>query len=331
MDTDRDEVYRAADLAYMILQEDKGISLDPAKIRHKLQQLNRGRPVESEFAALALWSGRCRYIHKLDRDTLPEGCTYEIPDFLCFLDVNGRTIPTLIEVKASKNELLKFGKKYYSALRDFADELRLPMLIAFKFTGVGRPLWALFELQKMATSRGTGKANILEIMRHDLFGTLLGNFHFQIRKGAAIAIKISKEEVKRDDAGSIVSLVGKIEDVYWETPEGKRVEWVSLLDMLFMLTEDDVKLEEYTDHIIQKFYKLHDDATISYWALPLAASPRAYLEGDTIPWDKVIRDGGLSFSLADVEHAVKRAQDYGLAGPMIYTRPQDMPKFLETR
>lgn len=331
METDRDELYRAAELASMILQEGNGISLDPAKIRYKLQQLNRGRPVESEFAALTLWSTRCQYIHKLDRDTLPKGCQYEIPDFLCFLDVDGRTIPVLIEVKASKSQVLKFSKKYYSALRDFADELRLPILIAFKFTGVGRPLWALFELQKMATSRGTGKADILKMMRHDLFGTLLGNFHFQIRKGAAIAMKISTEEVERDNSGSIVSMVGKLEDIYWETPEGKRVEWVSLLDVLFMLTEDDVKLEEYQDHVIQKFYKVHDDATISYWALPLAIRPRRYLEGDTVPWDKVIRDGGLSFSLADVEHAVKRAQDYGLAGPMIHARPQDMPEFLVTR
>jgi len=326
-----DELYRAADLAYIILQEGKGLSLDPAKIRYKLQQLNRGRPVESEFAALALWSGRCQYIHKLDRDILPKGCIYEIPDFLCLLDVNGRTIPVLIEVKSSKNELLKFSKKYYSSLKDFADKLHLPILIAFKFTGVGRPLWALFELQKMATSRGTGKAKILEILRHDLFSELLGNFHFQIRKGAAIAIKISKEEVKKDDSGSIVSMVGKIEDIYWETPEGKLVEWVSLLDILFMLTEDDVRLEEHPDHIIQKFYKVHNDATIAYWALPMATSSGRYLAGESISWDKVIHERGFSFSMDDVEHAVRRAQDCGLAGPMIYTHPQDMPEFLERR
>ena len=48
MDMDRDKMYRAADLAYMILQENEERSIDPAKIRHKLQQLNRGWPVESE-------------------------------------------------------------------------------------------------------------------------------------------------------------------------------------------------------------------------------------------------------------------------------------------
>lgn len=328
MEADRDELYKAAELAYMVLQEGTGISLDPAKIKYKLQQLNRGRPVESEFAALALWSGRCRYIHKLDRDTLPKSCPYEIPDFLCFLDIDGRTIPVLIEVKASKNKLLKFSRKYYSALTDFAAELRLPMLIAFKFTGLGRPLWALFELQKMATARGTGNAHIFEVMRHDLLGVLFSNFHFQIRQGAALAMKISKNEVKKDDSGSIVSMVGRIEDVYWETPEGKHVEWVSLLDVLFMLSEDDVRLEEYSDYVIQKFYKVHDDATIAYWALPLAASRRKYFTGETIPWNKVIRDQGFAFSLVNVERAVEKAQNCGLAGPVIYTRPQEMPYFL---
>ena len=139
MEVDGEVLYKAAELASLVLQEDTGISLDPAKISDKLQQLNRGRPVEGEFAALALWSGHCKYLHKLDRDTLPKSCQYFVPDFICFLDIDGKTIPVLIEVKTSKNEVLKFSKKYYSGLKDFADMLRLPILIAFKFTGFGRP------------------------------------------------------------------------------------------------------------------------------------------------------------------------------------------------
>lgn len=332
MEVNRDELYKAAELAYKFFHGDEGLSLDinPNKIRSKLLQLNRGRPAESEFAALALWSGHCKYIHKLDIDTLPGDCTYEVPDFLCFLDVKGKIVPILVEVKTSKNEVLKFTKKYYSALKSFADELGLPVLIAFKFTGFGLPWWALFELQKILTPRGTGKANIREVLRHDLTSTLFGNFHFQIRKGATIAMKISKERIERDDSGSIVSMDGRIEDIYWETPEGKRVEWVSLLDMLFMLSEDDVKIEEYQEHIVQKFYKVSDNMTISYWALPLAVSPSKYLAGETIPWDRTIRNQGFSFLLTDVEEAVERAQKSGLAGPMIFTKPQDMPQFLET-
>ena len=47
--------------------------------------------------------------------------------------------------------------------------------------------------------------------------------------------------------------------------------------MLFMLSEDAVKVGEYPDHIIQKFYKVSDDAAVAYWALPLAVSPSKYL------------------------------------------------------
>ena len=235
----------------------------------------------------------------------------------------------LVEVKTSRNQVRRFGKKYCTALKSFADKLGLPILIAFKFTCFGWPWWALFELQKMVTSSGTGKANILEAMRHDLSSRLLGTFSFQIRQGATLAIRISKEEVKRDDSGSIVSMVGKIEDVYWEAPDGKRVEWVSLLDILFMLTQDDVKVEEYPSHVIQKFYKVGDDAAFAHWALPLAFSPSKYFANETIPWDRMIRDREFSFSLVDVEQAVRKAQQCGLVGPMIYTRPQDIPKFLE--
>ncbi len=329
---DADELYRAAELAYMIYRGDTGLSLDldPKKIRDKLHQLNRGLPAESEFAALALWSGRCKYIHKLDRDTFPKDCIYKVPDFLGFFDVGGRTVPALVEVKTSINQVRSFGKRYCSSLQSFADILGLPILIAFKFTRFDPPWWILFELQKMLTRTGTGKVNILEIMRHDLSSKLLGNFSFQIRQGATLAVRISKEKVQKDDSGSIISMVGKIEDIYWETPEGKRVEWVSLLDMLFMVTQDDVKVEEYPDHVIQKFYKLGPDASFAYWVLPLACSLKKYFAGETIPWDRIIRDRGFSFSLADVEETVRRAQQNGLAGPTIHIQPQDMPQFLNT-
>jgi len=324
MNEDKGELYKAAELAYNMLQEGGKLSLDPSKIRHKLQQLYRGRPVESEFMALSLWSGRCQYIHKLDRDTFPKDSPYDVPDFLCFFDVHGKIIPVLIEVKASKNETIKFTKKYYAALKAYADKLHLPILIAFKFTGFDRPQWALFEIQKMATPTGTGKANIWEIMKQDLSHILLGNFYFQIRQGTTIAMRISKEKVNEDG-----SIVGKIDDIYWETYDGSRVESVPLLHLLFTLSEDDVKIEEYPDHVIQKFFKVGDDSAVAYWALPIAVGFAKYMAGEIINWDRVIREGRFSFSLPDMERAVEEAQKNGLAGPIIYNRPQDMPKFLE--
>ncbi len=294
-----------------------------------MRQLLSGLPAESEFAALALWSGRCRFIHKLDRDILPKDCSYTIPDFLCLFDIDGRIIPVLVEVKTSRNQIRRFGKKYCSSLQSFADYLGLPVLIAFKYTSFSHPWWILFELQKMRTIRGTGKANFLEVIRQDLSSKILGNFSFQIREGAALVIRISKEEVQRGDSGSIVSMKGRMEEIYWETPDSERVEWVSLLDVLFMLTQDDVKVEEYPSHVIQKFYKVGPDAAFAHWVLPLACSVRKYFEDETIPWDRVIHDQGFLFSLADVEKTVRRAQQCGLAGPIIHMQPQDIPHFLK--
>jgi len=332
MEVDDDKLYKVAAIAYDIYHEKEGVSLDldPNRIRNKLRQLNRGLPAEDEFTALALWSGRCKYIHKLDRDILPKDCAYEIPDFLCILEVDGRTIPLLVEVKTSSNQVRSFGKKYCSALQSFADRLGLPILIALKFTCFEPSWWVLFELQKMVTSRGTGKANVMEIMKQTLLSSLLGDFSFQIRQGSTLAFSISKEKVQRDDSGSIVSMAGTIEDVYWETSDGKRVEWVSLLDLLFMLTQDDVKVEEYPSHVVQKFYKVGDDAAFAHWALPFAFSPRKYFDREGIPWDRMIREHGFSFSLDDVEQTVRRAQERGLAGPTVYVQPQDIPQFLKT-
>jgi len=176
----------------------------------------------------------------------------------------------------------------------------------------------------MATPTGTGKANIWEIMKQDLSHILLGNFYFQIRQGTTIAMRISKEKVNEDG-----SIVGKIDDIYWETYDGSRVESVPLLHLIFTLSEDDVKIEEYPDHVMQKFFKVGDDSAVAYWALPIAVDFAKYMAGEIINWDRVIREGRFSFSLPDMERAVEEAQKNGLAGPIIYNRPKDMPKFLE--
>lgn len=317
--------YKAADLAYKILQTEGLVSSNPEVVRSKLQQLLRGLPVEDEFALLCLWSGRCKLIQKLDQVVFPANHDYSIPDYFCVFNVAEKLITFLVEVKSSQRDTIKFSKLYFSGLRAYSELIGIPILVAYKFTGFARPLWALFELEKMSQPTGTGKANILEMMKQDLTGVLLGNFHLQIWQGTSIVMEITKDEI-RDDR----SFIGTVRDLYWRTHDGKRVEFKSapLLDWLFMMSEDDVKIEEQEDLVVQRFSKLTDEGTIAYWALPQAVDIRRYLAGEDIDWHKALLEERLSFRLPDLRLAVESALKSGLVRYIFDVVPHDMPAFL---
>ena len=323
---ENDDLYKDAEIFSQFVNLNRKAKQDPQKLIEKLYQYNLGTPAENEFAALALWSRKCRYLQKLDKNKLPKDCSYRIPDFLCIFDIKGQDIPILIEVKSSKNSVRKFTQKDCSALAEFAKLMGLPILIAFKYR-FPNPFWVLFELKSMLNANGVGKADLTEVIKNDLSGIILGTFNFKIRKGVALGFKITKEEVKRDGSNQIVSFKGVVEDVFWETPEGQRVDWIPLLDRLFMLTQDDVKVEEYESHIVQKFYKVGDDAALSYWALILAFGIKYFREA-VVPWDKLINSQEFHFSIKDLEQAVRKAHQVGLADPLVRIQPARIPEFM---
>lgn len=50
-----------ARLIYQVLEQQGNIE-DPRAVINHLEQLQRGLPVEDEFAAMCEWSGRCRAV-----------------------------------------------------------------------------------------------------------------------------------------------------------------------------------------------------------------------------------------------------------------------------
>lgn len=101
----------------------------------KFESLERGLPTEDEFAVLVTWLGRCRLIHKLEQIQYPESSreSYQVPDFLAIFEHEDKLIPVLIEVKKTKDAVIKWSAKYYTKLRYYADSLNLPLLIAWKY------------------------------------------------------------------------------------------------------------------------------------------------------------------------------------------------------
>src|SRR5262249_2555247 len=122
---------------------------DPDAIARRLEQLRRGLAPEDEFALVLSWLGKCRLVHKLGQEQLPLVSIhdYRVPDFVALFEHDGKTIPTLIEVKKTDPpDPLSFEPGWLSlkpGLLRYAEALGLPMLIAWKH----RTFWTLFEMR----------------------------------------------------------------------------------------------------------------------------------------------------------------------------------------
>jgi hypothetical protein len=107
---------------------------DAGDIADFVRRLERGLPAEDELCVIFNWLGRCRLVHKLDQFPYPPGVwsQYRVPDLFAVFDVDGTTVPVLIEVKTSADNVLSWKPEYVEALQRYADLFRLPLLVAWK-------------------------------------------------------------------------------------------------------------------------------------------------------------------------------------------------------
>jgi len=111
-----ESIRRPLDLAALQLYEAlDALGFDatqPDRLVDKLRQIDVGLPAEDECAAMLLWMGRCRFLHKLRQGQHPRESPkhYRVPDLLALFDFNGRQVPVLIQVKSTFGPHLTYGE-----------------------------------------------------------------------------------------------------------------------------------------------------------------------------------------------------------------------------
>ena len=322
----QDTTYKAVVTLYEALRNRDQEVAQPSLLINKLDRLVQGLTAEDEFAAFCLWSGKCSLIHKLDKFVRPKGSEYRVPDFLCVLEYQGKSLPLLVEVKSTIRESYPLTRAYCERLDRYADTVGLPLLIAFKFTKYQNPFWCLFEFDKMRTPQGSYRVNMPEILRHNLTGVLLGDFSVQLWQGTTISMTVTKEKVYSE-----TEFVGQMEDIHWETKDKQRVESVPLLHLLFALTQDEVNIEELPNKLIQRFTKLYDEAATAYWCLQFALPVKRYQVRGRTDWGRLIDEQEFSFTLQDLKNASVSGIKSGIAKRVMNQIPVDWPAFLPKR
>jgi len=296
-----------------------GPAADADEIVKKVQRLQIGLPAEDEFSVILGWLGRCQLVHKLDQSQFPpeSQSLYQVPDLIAVFDYHGRSIPVLIEVKTDKDATLSWPPDYRERLQQYADTLRLPLLVAWR----RKNLWTLFDVRHLAKATTNFNIKFTEAMKQTLMCELAGDFSFSFKSGTGAHLKIKKLNKTED------GFEGVIEEAYFANADGKRFANVPGLLHLFLCLDQESVVVEEESHILQSFVSLSANAEWGHRAL--ATLLRFSTRTDTIHWREILEKNNVPQVIeGGLRVAANQALEVGFIEHCLHVRPLTMPDFL---
>jgi Holliday junction resolvase len=177
-----------------------GWDVNAPTIAAKVRRLNVGLPREDEFSVVCAWLGKCLLLHKLDQHQLPISSRkeFQVPDLLAFFATQSDRSPVLIEVKSRNAQTLSLKPDALDKLNNYANLLRLPLLIAWKFHSV----WTLFEAKHLSKAIKNFNISLDLAMKENLLGILAGDVAYTIGAGAGVQFRFRKDEKVTQNEGN---------------------------------------------------------------------------------------------------------------------------------
>lgn len=301
-----------------------GVVPSAAELAQKVRQMQLGLPAEDEFIAMCVWSGKCSLIQKIDTKTMVASKDFKLPDILLIIKHNNKDMPVLVQVKTTyRKRKLLFTESYFGGLNRYSEALGMPILVAWKIKDFG--LWTLFELSHMKKKIKAFHIDLGEAFKQDLFGVLLDEICFVLRKGTSITMEVRKEKVI-----SQKEFVGTVTDFYLSNPAGEKVsfEEVPYFHTLFVCGNDDVSIEETENLAIQRFTLIEDQFVKGFSALPTLLTFGQKEEESQIAWREILMSSPLVHAYQDVVRTINTGLKKGLIKHIIHVRPDAVPEFL---
>lgn len=297
---------------------------DAATFVKRLQHVEFGLSAEDEFAAIAAWLGRCRLVHRMQQESVTSiGKTpiSKIPDLLAVVDHKGSQQAILIEVKTSETHSLSATVEYLDGMREYAEAVGLPLLMAWKPRNVGQ--WLLFGPEHFVTTGTKLRIDIANAFMHNLMGGVFGDFSIEACDGTGFSINMKRISEKiRVKAGHKANY--RVEDAWWHGANGQRLPKPSVAEigMIFAASQLTTRVED--EHIVQS------------WAatgLTLAQTVLRVLvgfgvnKGHRIHWRNVVEDLRNIISRDELE--AELAKCFGTSVRYIlHVMPKEWPAYL---
>jgi len=308
----------------------------PEDIADKVKRLERGLPVEDQFAALCVWMGKCSLIHKLEQEQFPNLSReeYQVPDFLAVFDLATKKMPALIEVKKTSGIRLEpFGGKYYSKLTNYAKLMNLPLLVAWYIENFN--LWCLFDLERMQRKHSAFHIDFPTATNNSLLGVMFDDVIFRIKSGLKVQFNVRKEpgsELRDPTTGELRKFTGVLEEITWLNNKDVRINATPslrrLFEFLFYIVENDTRDSENNEYVTMTFYTTKEENLFTHQLLGVMAFGTAITRDTTPTWVQVLRGNNFQMDYQSVRNALSTGVEEGAFSVILRQNPVIRPEYL---
>lgn len=306
-----------------------GYVLDAAAVAEQVRRLDIGLPVEDEFSVVCAWLGKCQLLHKLEQHQVPVASKqeFQVPDLLAKFSTQTTKSPVLIEVKSKKDKHLSFKPEYMRRLQNYADLVRMPLLVAWKF----HSLWMLFEAKHMKKADKNFNISLETAMRESLLGALTGDVGYKIGAGAGVHLRFRKDnlvETRETKDGYTEQWMMTIDDVSFTDREGtRRIDLDSEVQSLFTTWHLQKKEEHTESHIHLRFIAGDEGMQFAHTALVHLLSWESPRD-DKPHWRGLLRREQVTANVANFSAALDTAFKQKVVSHIFHVQPHDVPDFL---
>lgn len=307
-----------------------GWPADAAVVAEGVRRLNIGLPAEDEFSVVCAWLGKCQLLHKLDQQQIPVVSKqhFQVPDLLAKFSTQNTKTPVLIEVKSKKSNTLSFTPDYLQRLKNYAEMLGFPLLIAWKF----HSLWMLFEVQHMQKAKNNFNISWNTAMRENLLCALAGDVAYSIGTGAGLHLRFRKNKLVNEkvieENHTEQQWLMTADDVAFTDYEGnRRTDLESEVQSLFTAWNLEEQQEHSDTHIQLRYVPKNNDIQFAHntlvhllnWELP---------QNQELHWRSLLRKEQVTANVANFSAALNAAFRQKIVSHIFHMMPHTMPNFL---
>lgn len=306
-----------------------GWGIDAKTLAARIRQLQQGLPHEDEFMLLLSWLGKCRIVHKLDQFQIPPSSKGEIriPDLLAVFDYNGRFLPVLIEVKATKRRMLSWRPDYFEGMRRYSDIMKLPLLLAWKWTESG--LWTLCESSIFERPHKNYRLSFEKAITHSLMCELAGDFSYVFRKGVGLHFKLKKIKKGKSAHPSEETWRLKITDAYFTNDKGNHLNTLGPgIWWLFLGCDQETETDEKQDFFYHRFI-INSESPMQAAHRLLTLVTAGLQPPEPVPWRKLLREHSFKIYGPELLQKARSAKLNNIMKYVFHLKPTEIPEFLK--
>jgi Holliday junction resolvase len=296
----------------------------------RVKAIRKGLSAEREFRTIVSWLGKCGGIYTIDQTPMPAQFTdlqLSVPDFIAFAKLGETTKTFLVEVKSSEEGTLVWSEKYIRSLQAFADLLRVPLLIAWKW----KVRWVVVDASVFEKKVTAHHLTAEKALQQNLMPAVFGDVAHALREDFQMVIDATVQDYEPRPEDKLLpegAYTFKLQEMYFRV-HNKRQSGIpnELVWLFFSFPQESVvnrrggREVEIVHSPQPNTYACLSDALMA--ALLWRCSPEEALD-----WDRVIQEGDLPDGGPRLTSALNSGIEQGFVRYVLDQVPETKPPYL---